>query len=122
MSETHAAPFLGHMRQPQTFLHRQLAQTNQLADIITMLLWIHLIAVSEWLNRRFDVILNKVPHLRTNGFVFWRQSEINHVLPPYISSFERAIHCDANPFDPSCPIVTKVGDSEIPIEPKSRLA
>jgi hypothetical protein len=61
-----------------------------------MLFWIHLIAVSEWLNRRFDVILNKVPHLRTNGFVFWRQSEINHVLPPYISSFERAIHCDAN--------------------------
>jgi hypothetical protein len=47
-----------------------------------MLLWIHLIAVSEWLNRRFDVILDEVPHLRTNSFVFWRQSEINHVLPP----------------------------------------
>ena len=34
--------------------------------------------VNDW----FDVILDEVPHLRTNSFVFWRQSEINHVLPP----------------------------------------
>jgi hypothetical protein len=47
-----------------------------------MLFGVHFVAMSEWLNRRFDVIIDEVPHLRTNSFVFWRQSEINHVLPP----------------------------------------
>ena len=56
-----------------------------------MLFGIHLVAVTKWLNRRFDVILDKVPHLGANGFMLWRQSEINHVLPPYIGSSERVL-------------------------------
>ena len=87
-----------------------------------MLFGVHLVAMTERLDRRLDVIFNEISDLCADGLMFWRQSEINHVLPPYIGSSERVLDSLRLTLVPSCPIVTKVGDSEIPIEPKSRLA
>ena len=47
-----------------------------------MLLGVHFIAMTKRLNGRLNVIFNEISDLCTNGLVFWRQSEINHVLPP----------------------------------------
>ena len=49
-----------------------------------MLFGVHLIAMSEGLDRRLDVIFNEISDLCADGLMFWRQSEINHVLPPFV--------------------------------------
>ena len=78
MAQAHTAPFLGHMGQPQTFFHRQFAQSNQLRDVIATLLIGHLLAMAKPLNSGLDFVFHEITDLGSNGLVFRRQGEINH--------------------------------------------
>ena len=85
VAKTHAAYFFWHMWKPQSGFDGLVTKLNQIFDVGSPHLGLHLVPMTIWLHRRLNDVVDKVADLLAYGFMFWSKCEIDHLASPLLT-------------------------------------